>query len=118
VPTRRNGNENRERLVAICGALSDPTRMEMLEEIVRKGEVGCSEFDQRFPLSKSTLSYHAKILNAAGLIETRREGRFFYYRPVLEVIESEMPGLIQRMQTAWLSRSSRTARPRLASGQN
>jgi DNA-binding transcriptional ArsR family regulator len=85
-------------MVTVFGALSDPTRMEMLEQIVQQGEVGCSEFDERFPLAKSTLSYHAKILNAAGLIETRREGRFYSYRPVFEVIESELPGLLAELR--------------------
>jgi DNA-binding transcriptional ArsR family regulator len=90
--------ERRERRVTIFGALSDPTRMEMLEQIVRKGEVACSEFDERFPLAKSTISYHTKLLNAAGLIETRRDGRFFSYRPALDVIEAEVPGLVEELR--------------------
>lgn len=63
------------------GALSDPTRLAMLRRILEQGEVGCVEFENDFTLSKSTLSYHAKVLHRAGLIETRREGRFFFYRP-------------------------------------
>lgn len=55
--------------------------------IIRRGEVACAEFDEFFPIAKSTISYHAKILNAAGLIETRREGRLFFYRPRQETIE-------------------------------
>ena len=77
VVARQKDLVRRERLTTIFAALSDPTRMEMLEMIVDRGEVGCSEFDDHFPLSKSTISYHTKLLNAAGLIETRREGRFF-----------------------------------------
>src|ERR671934_1304735 len=87
----------RERLVTIFAALSDPTRMEMLEMIVEQGEVGCAEFDEHFPLSKSTISYHTKLLNAAGLIETRREGRFFYYRPKLEELVEQFPGLAAQL---------------------
>ena len=87
----------RERLVTIFAALSDPTRMEMLEMIVEHGEIGCAEFDEHFPLSKSTISYHTKLLNAAGLIETRREGRFFFYRPKLDELEEEFPGLAAQL---------------------
>ena len=87
----------RERLVTIFAALSDPTRMEMLEMIVEHGEIGCAEFDVHFPLSKSTISYHTKLLNAAGLIETRREGRFFFYRPKLDELEEEFPGLAAQL---------------------
>lgn len=86
----------RERLVTIFSALSDPTRVEMLELIISQGEVGCAQFDDYFELSKSTISYHTKILNAAGLIETRREGRFFFYRPVQLVVERELPELVAR----------------------
>jgi len=90
-------NERRERLVTIFSALSDPTRVEMLELIIRRGEVGCAEFDVRFPLSKSTISYHTRILSAAGLIETRRDGRFFFYGPLLDSLEEGLPGLVERL---------------------
>jgi DNA-binding transcriptional ArsR family regulator len=89
--------DRRERLTTIFAALSDATRLEMLEMIVRRGEVGCSEFDDHFPLSKSTISYHTKLLNAAGLIETRRDGRFFFYRPRLEELEAQFPGLVSQL---------------------
>lgn len=90
--------DRRERLVSIFNALSDPTRLEMFELIVSRGEMPCAEFDERFPLSKSTISYHTNILSSAGLIETRREGRFFYYRPELALLEKELPGLGERLQ--------------------
>jgi DNA-binding transcriptional ArsR family regulator len=90
----------RERLTTIFAALSDATRMEMLEMIIERGEVGCSEFDARFPLSKSTISYHTKLLNAAGLIETRREGRYFFYRARLDELEDEFPRLAAQLTEA------------------
>jgi DNA-binding transcriptional ArsR family regulator len=93
----RQDAARRERLVTIFSALSDPTRMEMLEMIVERGELGCAEFDEHFGLSKSTISYHTKLLNAAGLIETRREGRFFFYRAKLAELESEFPGLAAQL---------------------
>jgi DNA-binding transcriptional ArsR family regulator len=100
MPTRSTPGaaDRRERLLTVFGALSDSTRMEMFELIVRRGEVGCAEFDERFALSKSTLSYHAGILHAAGLIETRRDGRFFFYRPLLERLEDDVPGLADRLR--------------------
>lgn len=88
----------RERLVTVFSALSDPTRIEMLEMIVRRGEVGCAEFDRHFPLSKSTISYHAKILNAAGLIHVRRDGRFFFYRAKLDAMERDLPSLVDYLR--------------------
>jgi DNA-binding transcriptional ArsR family regulator len=99
VRERQAQQERRERLASIFGALSDATRVEMLEMILESGEVGCSRFDEHFPLAKSTISYHTKILNAAGLIETRREGRFFLYRPKLDEVEAEFPGLLEQLRT-------------------
>src|SRR6266536_5576720 len=96
----RQDATRRERLVTIFGALSDPTRMEMLEMIVERGEIGCAEFDEHFPLSKSTISYHTKLLNAAGLIETRREGRYFFYRARLDELEGEFPRLAAQLTDA------------------
>lgn len=90
----------RERLLTVFSALSDPTRMEMFEMIMARGEIGCREFDEMFPLRKSTISYHTKMLNAAGLIETRRQGRFFYYRPRLDDLQKELPGLVALLAKA------------------
>jgi len=95
--TKNRNATRRERLTTIFGALSDPTRMEMLEMIIEQGEVGCSVFEEHFPLSKSTLSYHTKLLNAAGLIQTERRGRFFFYHPHLEELEEQFPGLASQL---------------------
>jgi DNA-binding transcriptional ArsR family regulator len=88
----------RERLTTIFAALSDPTRLEMLEMVVEYGEVGCADFEERFPLARSTLSYHTKLLDAAGLIETLRKGRFFYYRPGFDKLEYEFPALAEQLR--------------------
>ena len=97
---RETAADRRERLTTIFAALSDATRMEMLEMIIKRGEVGCSEFDEHFPLAKSTISYHTKLLNAAGLIETRRDGRFFFYRPRLEELEEQFPALAAQLRSS------------------
>ncbi len=95
--TRERNAARRERLTTIFAALSDATRMEMLEMITDRGEVACSEFEEHFPLSKSTISYHTKLLNAAGLIETQRKGRYFFYRPRLGELEEQFPALVAQL---------------------
>jgi len=78
-----------EEIVTIMSALGDPTRMSIVERALSKDihneEVACWELDESLDLAKSTISYHTKILQAAGLIQTRREGRFFYYRPTAKL---------------------------------
>lgn len=97
VAAKRTETNRQERLATIFSALSDPTRMQMFTMILAEGEVACSQLDDVFPLSKSTISYHTKILSAAGLIETRREGRYFHYRPVRTELDEELPGLADRL---------------------
>lgn len=70
-----------EQLVTVFDALGDMTRLKILEVALEHGHVACSELDDMLDLAKSTISYHTKILNAAGLIHTHREGRFFRYTP-------------------------------------
>lgn len=78
-------SKSHEEIVTIMSALGDPTRMSIVERAISQDlineEVACWELDESLDLAKSTISYHTKILQAAGLIQTRREGRFFYYRP-------------------------------------
>jgi DNA-binding transcriptional ArsR family regulator len=88
----------REQISTIFSALSDPTRMETFCEILRRGDVGSAEFDERFPISTSTISHHTTILSAAGLIDTRRAGRFFFYRRSVARLEVEVPHFAQLLR--------------------
>src|SRR5271169_5362402 len=64
---------------AILKALADPRRFELLERIAKAGcPLGCSDALAALPISAATLSHHIKELEAAGLINVRREGKFAY----------------------------------------
>jgi DNA-binding transcriptional ArsR family regulator len=67
-------------------ALADPTRRAILDELVeRDGQTLfelCSRLTMRHGMSSSrqAISQHLDLLETAGLIYTRREGRFkFHY---------------------------------------
>ena len=67
-------------------ALADPTRRRILDELTeRDGQTLfeiCSRLSTKHQLgsSRQAISQHLDLLEAAGLIETRREGRFkFHY---------------------------------------
>jgi len=60
-------------IITIFKALSCKWRIKLLEELSK--EVRCScELENLFPIDKSTLSRHIKILVDAGLIEETRNG--------------------------------------------
>ena len=67
-------------MAKIAQALSDPTRLAILQAIAAVKEMNCSEVIYRYDLAPGTVSHHLKTLADAGLIETRREGQFIYNR--------------------------------------
>jgi DNA-binding transcriptional ArsR family regulator len=89
-------------------ALADPTRRRILDELTeRNGQTLfeiCSRLATKHQLSSSrqAISQHLQLLEAAGLIETKREGRFkFHYlntRP------------LERIADRWLMPRSQEAR--------
>jgi DNA-binding transcriptional ArsR family regulator len=83
--------------VAFGKAIADPTRLDMLVLIGETGEYPCTALERQLPISKSTISYHVKVLTQAGLIKVRREGRFFHYELQREVLDYFAPGLLARL---------------------
>ncbi len=78
-------------------ALADPTRRIILDELTdRNGQTLfeiCSRLTTKHHLgsSRQAISQHLDVLETAGLVETRREGRYkFHYintRPLEPIIE-------------------------------
>lgn len=68
--------------VMALGALAQETRLSVFRKLVQAGEQGCKagELAQIFGVPNSSLSFHLKELNAAGLITSRQEGRFVIYQ--------------------------------------
>src|SRR5437867_11242423 len=64
--------------VQLFRALSDPTRLSILERL-RHGERCVCELTDALDAAQSRLSFHLKVLKDAGLVTDRREGRWMYY---------------------------------------
>ena len=88
---------SRTRRAAILKALADPRRFELLEQIARaSAPLGCAQALAALPIAPATLSHHIKELESAGLISTRREGKFHYMslRPgVLDALAATLSSL-------------------------
>ena len=71
-----------ERHAEQLGALGHPVRLSILRFVVQGGDVGtpAGEIQKHLDLPASTLSHHLERLNNAGLLATRRDGTFIYYR--------------------------------------
>jgi ArsR family transcriptional regulator len=66
-------------LVLLARALADPTRIRILAAL-RQGELCVCELYDALELNQSTLSGHLQIIRQAGLVSTRRQGKWIYYR--------------------------------------
>jgi ArsR family transcriptional regulator len=86
-----------EQFQRIAKALADPRRFEILEHIAQQAEVGCQRLCGCFPVRQATISHHLKELAGAGLVESRRDGQFVYYRIRPGVFEAYMDELRRRM---------------------
>ena len=81
----------------IAKALADPRRFEMLETIAGRPEVACQELCDDFPVSQATISHHLKELSNAGLVASRREGQFVFYRACPGVMADYIAELQRRV---------------------
>ena len=62
----------------ITKALADENRIRALLAL-RKGELCVCQITELFGLAPSTVSKHLSILFQAGLVESRKDGRWIYY---------------------------------------
>jgi DNA-binding transcriptional ArsR family regulator len=65
--------------LSITKALSDETRVRALLSL-SQGEMCLCQVVDLLRLSPSTVSKHMKVLEQAGLVARRRDGRWIYYR--------------------------------------
>jgi DNA-binding transcriptional ArsR family regulator len=56
-------------------ALADPTRRELLDELFRRDGQSLSALEEGLPMSRFGVMKHLKVLEVAGLVTTRRQGR-------------------------------------------
>jgi ArsR family transcriptional regulator len=72
--------ERAARLAQVAKALGDPIRLQLVD-VLRKhaGKVCVCELVPLFDLSQPTVSHHLKVLRAAGIVDSERQGLWAYY---------------------------------------
>jgi ArsR family transcriptional regulator, arsenate/arsenite/antimonite-responsive transcriptional repressor len=96
------------RAVALFHALSDETRLSILE-LLRDGERCVCELTDALDVAQSRLSFHLRVLRDAGLVSDRRDGRWIYYtaeRAVFAEAESLLTELRPRGRRALPQRAA------------
>lgn len=84
--------QSRTQTAELFHALSDPTRLRLLE-ILRGGERCVCDLTDALEAGQSRLSFHLKALREAGLVSQRREGRWMYYALRPEALEAAAAAL-------------------------
>jgi ArsR family transcriptional regulator len=92
-----------ERAIELFHALSDETRLEIIE-LLRRGERCVCELTDSLDAAQSRLSFHLRVLKDAGVVRDRKNGRWVYYELDSEVFE-EMEVLISTMKPRALRRT-------------
>jgi DNA-binding transcriptional ArsR family regulator len=82
----------------ITKALADETRVRMLLAL-RGGELCVCQITELFGLAPSTVSKHLSLLHQAGLVASRKEERWVYYR-----LAGPKTPAMARQAVAWAAR--------------
>lgn len=64
---------------ALLRALADPIRLQVVQAL-RGGERCVCELTADLDLTQSRLSFHLRVMKESGLIRSRQQGRWIYYR--------------------------------------
>ena len=63
----------------LWSAIADPSRRRVLDLLVSHGEVSASRLARQVPFSRQAVSKHLVVLEQAGLVSRRKQGREVLY---------------------------------------
>ena len=86
----------------VFGALADPTRLAIVERLLREGEKSAGDLAEPFSMSKPAISRHIKVLEDSGLIEKRIERQFRMCKINPDAID-ELSSWIEKQREFWSS---------------
>jgi ArsR family transcriptional regulator, arsenate/arsenite/antimonite-responsive transcriptional repressor len=85
-----------EKPLNIAKALADGNRMRVIGALIENDELCVCQITEMLRLAAATVSRHMSILQNARLVQSRKQGRWVYYR-----LESSFPGMLRQ----WLMES-------------
>ena len=67
--------------VQLLQAVADPVRLSIVRQLGACNDAVCAcDFTECCTVSQPTVSHHLKVLRDAGVVTTRRQGTYIYYR--------------------------------------
>lgn len=86
-------------LLDVLHALADPTRMTIVQTLLREPERACGTFP--VDVAPSTLTHHFRVLREAGVIRQREEGNRRLTSLRGPDLDGRFPGLLDQIITAY-----------------
>ncbi len=83
-----------EASVSLLTAVADPVRWAVLQQLAASESCVCN-LQEHIPIAANLLSYHLKVLRDAGLVSTKRRGRWIDYSlaaGALDRLVAALPG--------------------------
>jgi DNA-binding transcriptional ArsR family regulator len=80
----------------LWAAIADPSRRRVLDLLVRHGEASASALAEEVPFSRQAVSKHLVVLEDAGLIARRKQGREVLYDVVVDRLDHATQAMIEQ----------------------
>ena len=97
-----------ERIAALMGALSSPTRLRALFALLEAGELSTGDLAKAVRMSEPATSHQLRILRDLGMVERRRDGRRVFYTLTDDHLGILLKESLYHVDHARLSVESRT----------
>ncbi len=89
-----------EHTLNIAKALADGSRMRVIAALMSREELCVCQITEMLQLAPATVSRHMTILQHARLVQSRKEGRWVFYR-----LTAAFPDLLRQWLTGSLAQS-------------
>jgi len=85
---------------ALWAAVGDPTRRRLLDALLARGEATATVLAGELPVTRQAVAKHLAVLDRAGLVEARKDGRQVIYAVRAERLD-EVSRTMARIASAW-----------------
>ena len=79
-----------DKLLGIFKALSDRNRLRIVSALIRHEELCACQLTELIQVTSATASRHMSVLISSGLVDSRKEGRWVFYRIIREQAEFDL----------------------------
>ena len=95
-----NSLTSTEARAKIFSALADPTRLRIVEVLMKEGELSSTKIANKLEISLALLCHHSKILIDAGILVLRKQGQTKFRSVNCELLNACFDSLEQLRESA------------------